>query len=64
MTTTDFNQLMATPLSMTVTGIVMVVLMALTMRSIVKRQRAMVRESRHDYLTRTAYTSRWRNPAA
>ncbi|ULE32733.1 hypothetical protein [Mycobacterium sp. IDR2000157661] len=61
MYTTDFNELMATPFLMAVTALVMVVLMALTMRSVIKRQRAMIREPRHDYFARLAYTSRWRD---
>ncbi|MEO3760475.1 hypothetical protein ABGB19_19600 [Mycobacterium sp. B14F4] len=61
MNTSDFNQLMATPLSMALTAVVMVVLMALTMRAVVMRQRAMIRESRHDSFAQLIYTSSWRN---
>lgn len=61
MNTTDLNQLMATPSSMAFAAIVMVVLMALTMRAVIMRQRAMIRESRHDSFAQSVYTSRWRN---
>jgi hypothetical protein len=64
MNTTDLNQLMATPLSMVVTAVVMVVLMALTMRAVIMRERAMIRASRHDSFARSVYTSRWRNQTA
>lgn len=61
---TDFNQLMAMPLSMAVTAFVMVVLLALTMRAVIMRERAMIRESRHDSFTQSVYTNRWRNRTA
>ena len=61
----DVHDLLAAPLSMTVLGIVMVVLMALTMNSIIKRERAMmVRDRRHDSAARVAYMARWRNQTA
>lgn len=58
----DVHDLLTTPLSMTVIGMVMVVLMALTMNSIVKRERAMmVRERRGDSSARVAYMAHWRD---
>ena len=61
MNTTDLNQLMATPLFMVVTAVVMVVLIALTMRAVIMRERAMIGESRHDSFARGVYTTRWRS---
>ncbi|HYO02246.1 MAG TPA: hypothetical protein VET27_10315 [Mycobacterium sp.] len=59
-----FNQLLATPLSMIVLASVMVVLMALTMYSVIKRDRAMIGALRHDSEAKESYTSRWRNRTA
>lgn len=65
MNSIDIHDLLATPLSMTLLGIVMVVLMALTMNSIVKRERAMmVRDRRSDSAATLAYVARWRNRTA
>jgi hypothetical protein len=57
----DLSQLLlATPLS-AVPAIVMVLLIALTMGSVIKRERAMVPKRRHDSAVQVAYVSRWRN---
>lgn len=61
MNNTDFNQMMATPFFMTVPAIVMVLLIALTMRAVINRERAMIPERRHDSEAQVAYMSRWRN---
>ncbi|MGD9621348.1 MAG: hypothetical protein AB7G47_17515 [Mycolicibacterium sp.] len=62
MNSIDVHDLLTTPLAMTALGFVIVVLMALTMNSVVKRERAMmVRALRHDSADRVAYLARWRN---
>ncbi|MDZ4264276.1 MAG: hypothetical protein U1D00_00975 [Mycobacterium sp.] len=59
---TDLNQLLATPLFMSVPAIVLILLMALTMNAVIKRERAMmIRESRHESVAQVAYMNRWRN---
>lgn len=57
----DFNELVTTPMFMAVTAFVVVVLIALTMRSVVKRQQAMIRRKPFDALAQNTYTSRWRD---
>lgn len=42
--------------------LLMVVLLGLTMRSIVLRERAMIRQRRHEEQERAAYENRWREP--
>jgi hypothetical protein len=42
----------------------MVLLIALTMYAVIKRERAMIRERRHDSAAQVAYMSRWRNRTA
>ena len=64
MNNTDFNQLLATPLSMIVPAIVLVLLTVLTMYAVIKRERAMIRRRRYDSAAQLAYTSRWRNGTA
>ena len=62
MNNTDLNQLLAMPLSMSVPAIVMVLLMALTMNAVIKRERAMmIRERRDKSVAQVAYMNRWRN---
>ena len=57
----DLSQLLlATPLS-AVPAIAMVLLIALTMRSVIKRERAMIPKRRRDSAAQVAYMSRWRN---
>jgi len=64
MNTTYFTQLLATPLSMIVPAAVMVLLIALTMYAVIKRERAMIRERRRDPAAQAAYMSCWRNRTA
>lgn len=61
MNNTEFNQLMATPFFLIAPSIVLVVLMALTMRAVINRERAMIPERRRDQDARVAYVNRWRN---
>ncbi len=59
------HEMLTTPISMTVLGFLMVVLIALTLRAVVKRERAMMtRDLRHDSAARVAYVARWRNRSA
>ncbi len=55
------NQLLATPLSIIILASVMVVLMALTMYSVIKRDRAMTRARRNNSEAKESYMSRWQN---
>ncbi|HOB48429.1 MAG TPA: hypothetical protein PKK01_03835 [Mycobacterium sp.] len=52
------------PLFMIVPAIIMVLLIALTMRSVILRERAMVRQHREDPDARRAYEQTWRNHSA
>lgn len=61
MNDTDLNQLMNTPLSMAIAAIVILVLIALTVRSVIKRQEAMIRDERLDSFGRLAYMNHWRD---
>jgi hypothetical protein len=45
-------------------AVILGVLLALTMRSIVLREKAMIRQRREDPQARASYESRWRNVAA
>jgi hypothetical protein len=60
----DVHELLTAPLAMTVLGLLMVVLMALTMNAVVKRERAMMVRSQRDPAARVAYAARWRNRTA
>ncbi|WP_421843418.1 hypothetical protein [Mycobacterium sp.] len=61
MNTIDLNQLLlTTPLS-AVPAIVLIVLTALTMGSVIRRERAMIPASRRPSAVQAAYMSRWRN---
>ncbi len=51
--------LLASPLS-AVPAVVMLVLTALTMRAVIKREEAMIHRSRPSAAARAAYSSRWR----
>lgn len=42
----------------------MLVLLGLTMRSVIMREKAMIRERRQDHEARQAYETRWRNLGA
>lgn len=61
MNTTDFNQFTTGPVTMIVSAIVMVLLIALTMRAVINRERAMVRDRRRDSVAQLSYMDRWRN---
>lgn len=61
MNNTEFYQLMATPFFLIAPSIVLIVLMALTMRAVINRERAMIPERRRDQDARVAYMNRWRN---
>lgn len=52
------------PLFMIVPAVIMVLLLALTMRSVILRERAMVRQNREDPDALRAYERRWRNHSA
>ena len=52
------------PLFMIVPAVIMVLLLALTMRSVILRERAMVRQNREDPEAQRAYEQRWRNHSA
>ncbi len=52
------------PLFMIVPAVTMVLLLALTMRAVIVRERAMVRQNREDSGARAAYEQRWRNHSA
>lgn len=52
------------PLFMIVPAVIMVLLLALTMRSVVMRERAMVRQNRQDPDAQAAYERRWRDRSA
>ena len=52
------------PLFIIIPAVIMVLLLALTMRSVVMRERAMVRQDREDPDARAAYERRWRHPGA
>ena len=65
----NFNDLfegpLLAPLFMIVPALVMVMLLALTMRSIIMRERAVIRDRRNDPQARAAYEAQWRDrPAA
>jgi F0F1-type ATP synthase membrane subunit b/b' len=60
----EFNQSLAMPLPMIGLAIVMVLLLALTMNAVIKRERAMIGKRRHDSAAQVAYMSRWRNRTA
>ncbi len=56
------REMLTTPIAMTVLGFLMVVLIALTLRAVVKRERAMMtRDLQHDSAARVGYVARWRN---
>ena len=61
MNNTDLNQMMATPFFLIASTLVMVVLIALTMRAVIHRERAMIPERRRDSDARVVYMSRWRD---
>lgn len=52
------------PLFVIVPSLIMVVLLALTMRAVIMRERAMVRQNRQDADIQTAYEQQWRNRGA
>lgn len=52
------------PLFVIVPAIIMVLLLALTMRAVIMRERAMVRQNRQDPDARAAYERQWRNHSA
>lgn len=52
------------PLFMIVPAIIMVVLLALTMRAVIMRERAMVRQNRQDPESLQAYERQWRDHSA
>ncbi len=62
MITNEFSQLLVnSPLAVLLPAIISVVLIALTMYSVIKRERAMIRERRYDPGAKVAYVNRWRN---
>lgn len=52
------------PLFMIVPAIIMVLLLALTMRSVILRERALVRQNGEDREAQRAYERRWRSDRA
>lgn len=64
MITNGFSDPLFTPLFMIVPAIVLVALMALTMRAVIMRERAMIRRRREDTGARASYESRWRDHSA
>jgi len=64
MFSTGFSDPLFTPLFMIVPALILVMLMALTMRAVIMRERAMIRHRRQDQTARAAYESRWRNQSA
>jgi hypothetical protein len=60
----QFNQLLTMPLPIIGLAIVMVLLLALTMNAVIKRDRAMIGERRHDSAAQGSYMSRWRDLTA
>ena len=52
------------PLFIIASSLVLITLLALTMRSIIMREKAMIRRNRHDADARASYESRWRTPGA
>ncbi len=55
----QFHDLLLTPLAMMAIGTVIVVLMALTMSAVVKRERAMMVRASRDASARMGYLRRW-----
>ncbi len=56
------HEMLTTPIAMTALGFLMVVLIALTMRAVVKRELAMMIPDLHpNSATRASYVARWRN---
>jgi hypothetical protein len=64
MISTGFSDPLFTPLFMIVPALILVMLMALTMRAVIMRERAMIRQRRQDQGARAAYESRWRDRSA
>lgn len=58
------SAVLTAPYFLIAAGIVMVVLMALTVRSVIMREKAMIRRNREDADLRAAYETRWRNTGA
>lgn len=52
------------PLFIIASSVVLITLLALTMRSIIMREKAMIRHNRKDVDARASYESRWRTPGA
>lgn len=59
-----FSDPLFTPLFMVVPAFILVLLMALTMRAVVMRERAMIRHRRQDVDARDAYERQWRKQSA
>lgn len=59
-----FSDPLFTPLFMIVPALILVVLMALTMRAVIMRERAMIRHRRQDVDAQAAYERQWRNRSA
>ena len=60
----NFSDPVFAPLSIIAPALLLIVLLALTMRSIILREKAMIRERRNSDEARAAYDSNWRNRTA
>lgn len=64
MNTVEFTNPVIMPFFIIAAGVVMIVLLTLTLRSIVLREKAMIRRNREDAAVRASYETRWRTPGA
>ena len=64
MSAIDIHDPSLLPLFIIGSSVVLIMLLALTMRSIIMREKAMIRRNRQDEAVRASYESNWRTPGA